>query len=152
MFGTMTLKLLFARGKSFLEDFLSSGVHAREEEVTGSISVILQIIVCLPGREFCPPSPRLQFFCFFLCKIWFPLHSGLSDPEMDSSKTSSVFNDFKHSLSWESHSEMTVRLVRVVKYMRFHAAKDPAHQENKATGIPEGWTLQPASDFRSVLS
>lgn len=102
MFGTKTLKLPFARGKSFLQDFLSSGVHAREEEVTRSISVILQIIVCLPGREFSPstaPPPHLQFLCVFLFKIWLPLHSGLSDPEMDSSKTSSVFNDFKHSLS-----------------------------------------------------
>lgn len=46
-----------------------------------------------------PPPPHLQFLCVFLFKIWLPLHSGLSDPEMDSSKTSSVFNDFKHSLS-----------------------------------------------------
>lgn len=66
----MTLKLLFARGKSFLEDFLSSGVHAREEEVTGSISVILQIIVCLPGREFCP-SPY-SFFAFSFVKYGCP--------------------------------------------------------------------------------
>lgn len=68
----MTLKLLFARGKSFLEDFLSSGVHAREEEVTGSISVILQIIVCLPGREFCPPPPAYSFFAFSFVKYGFP--------------------------------------------------------------------------------
>lgn len=71
MFGTKTLKLPFARGKSFLQDFLSSGVHAREEEVTRSISVILQIIVCLPGREFSPrtaPPPTYSFSAFSFLK------------------------------------------------------------------------------------
>lgn len=67
--------------------------------------------------------------------------------EESNGEISSVFSDFSVK---ESCTEVILRLVRVVKFRRYHAEEDPAqHAEQQLTAIPRGTELQPALELPS---